>query len=243
LALIVAAKAYFLSRIQHVMIVWIDNNRVGDVVSWLNGQSELLIDRWVEVGVTHRLRCRLIAWRVPVEQANRRRQRAHKAASKAGRQASAASLRACDWTFLITNVPIEQLSLKEVIILYRSRWQIELLFKRWKSVGLIAVLSGKNDIEVMVRLWAKLTAALIQDWLIVMVAWNATTSYSFERIAKQVNQIANELMDALATSTDMRSLLERFTRTIKATCKRDIRSKSGTLELLRDPEKLEYSLS
>lgn len=240
---IAAAKAFFLSRIQHTTIVWVNNERVGDVVSWLNGQTELLIDRWIEVGVTHRLRCRLIAWRIPVEQANRRRQRVRKEASKRGRQATEASLQACDWTFLITNIEEDQLSVNEVIILYRSRWQIELLFKRWKSVGLIAELSGKNDTEKMVRLWAKLCAALIQHWLIVMAAWNAKTSYSFDRIAKQVNKIANELIDSLATMQGMRGVLERFVRTIKATCKRDKRSKAGTLELLRDPQKLDYSLS
>jgi hypothetical protein len=87
-ALITAAKAFFLSRIQHTTIVWVNNERVGDVVSWLAGQTELLIDRWIEVGVTHRLPCRLVAWRVPVEQANRRRQRVRKDASKRGRKAT-----------------------------------------------------------------------------------------------------------------------------------------------------------
>jgi hypothetical protein len=133
--------------------------------------------------------------------------------------------------------------MSEVIIMYRARWQIELLFKRWKSVGLIAELSGKNDSEIMVRLWAKLCAALIQHWLTVMVAWNSKTSYSFDRVAKQVNKIANELIDSLTNSKDIRGVLERFIRTVKATCKRDKRSKAGTIELLRDPEKLDYFLS
>jgi Transposase DDE domain len=242
-ASIALSKAFFLSRIPHSTIIWIDNERVGDVVSWLNQQTESLIDRWIEVGGTDRLPSRLIAWKVPPEQANRRRQRVRREACKHGRNVTEAALRACDWTFLITNVTDDQLSPKETIILYRARWQIELLFKRWKSVGLIAELSGKNDTEKMVRLWAKLCAALIQHWLTVMVAWNANSVYSFDRIAKQVSKIGNELLIALTSALDVMVVLERFVRTTKATCKRDRRSKAGTVELLRNPEKLDYSLS
>jgi hypothetical protein len=242
-AAIALAKAFFLSRIQHVTVLWIDNKRMGNVASWLNQQSLTFIDRWVEIGAVDRLPCRLVAWKVPVEQANRRRQRVRKDASRRGGQPSEAALLACDWTFLITNAPADTLNLSDVIVLYRARWQIELLFKRWKSVGLIAELTGKNDVEMMVRLWAKLCAALIQHWLTVMAAWNSKTSYSLERIAKQVNKIANELIDSLAMRKSIRPALERFLRVIKSTCKRDKRAKPGTLELLRHPEKLDFLLS
>ena len=33
----------------------------------------------------------------------------------------------------MTNCPPELLNWKEVVVLYRARWQIELLFKLWKS--------------------------------------------------------------------------------------------------------------
>jgi hypothetical protein len=240
---IAAAKAYFLSRIQHTTVVYINQERVGNIVSWLDGQTESLVDCAIEAGVAHRLPCRLIAWKVPIEQADRRRQRVRKDAVKRGRQATEALLRACDWTFLITNATEDQLSFNEVIVLYRARWQIELLFKRWKSVGLIAELHGKNDTEKMVRLWAKLCAALIQHWLTVMAAWNATSNYSLDRIANQVGTIANELIDALTTMRNTKLVLERFVRIIEATCKRDKRSKAGALELLRNPGKLDYTLS
>jgi IS4 transposase len=44
----------------------------------------------------------------------------------------------CDWTILATNAPVEKLTPKEATVLYRTRWQGELLFKRWKSQGLAA---------------------------------------------------------------------------------------------------------
>jgi IS4 transposase len=64
-------------------------------------------------------------------------------------------------------VPVEQLTPKEVAVLYRARWQVELLFKRWKSQGLVAELSGATVARQMVRVWSRLLAVLVQHWLLL----------------------------------------------------------------------------
>lgn len=247
-AAIAEGKAYFLSRIQHTTTIWtnaIETGKVreGNVVDWLNGLGVTLVDRWLKIGTQHRLECRLIAWKVPQEQAARRRQKARLDAKQRGRMTTAATMAGCDWTFLITNVTSEQLSTKEVIIMYRARWQIELLFKRWKSIGLIAELTGKNDVEQMARLWARLSAALIQHWLTVMVGWNSERSWSFARITRRAGEVVGELIAALCGAWDVAVVLERFTRRIARVVRRNPRSKPGTLELLRNPERLDYVLS
>ena len=43
-----------------------------------------------------------------------------------------------EWTIFVTNCPPEMLTWKEVVVLYRARWQIELLFKLWKSHNRLA---------------------------------------------------------------------------------------------------------
>jgi len=242
-AAIARQQAYFLSRIQHITTVWVDGQRQGDVVSWLNQQAETCVDQWLAIGTKDRLTCRLIAWKVPPEQAGRRRQRARLDAKQRGRQPTAATLAACDWTFLITNVTAEQLTTREVMVFYRARWQIELLFKRWKSIGLIAELSGKHDVEKMARLWARLCAALIQHWLTVMVGWNADHCWSFVRVARRAGELVGELIAALCGVWDMAAVLERFALRIGRVSRRNPRSKPGTLELLRDPDRLDYVLS
>jgi hypothetical protein len=45
-----------------------------------------------------------------------------------GREPSAERLAWCDWTILVTNVPVELMTPEEVVVLYRARWQVELLF-------------------------------------------------------------------------------------------------------------------
>ena len=77
----------------------------------------------------------------------------------------------CDWTILVTNVPADLLTATEAAVLYRARWQIELLFKRWKSLGLIAELTGSTEVRQMVRLWSRLLAVLVQHWLLLASAW------------------------------------------------------------------------
>ena len=50
-----------------------------------------------------------------------------------GRTVSAISLAWLKGSIFITTVPLEWLSLEQVALIYRLRWQIELLFKLWKS--------------------------------------------------------------------------------------------------------------
>lgn len=131
-----------------------------------------------------------------------------------------------------------------VIVLPDTRWQIELLFKRWKSYGRIDELDGKNDIVIMTRFWARLCAALIQHWLSIAATWSPTLTVSLAKTAKLVRQIAGEIASLLSSGGDLTMLLERFCRQARAGCQLTTRHAApGTFQLLRDPELLEYSLT
>lgn len=240
-------SCYLLSRIQWTTLVWTNDAREGTVIEFLNSQGSNQFDGWVEIGSKDRLKCRLIAWRVPTEVAAARRRKLYAAAKKRNRKPpSAEALASCDWMFLVTNLPEDRLTFKEAIVLYRARWQIELLFKRWKSIGLIAELQGRNDIEKMVRLWARLCVALIQHWLVVLSAWRSDRSLSFMRVAKMIPTIAEQLAFAL-NACDCDALIEKvlahFENKVAKSARRDKRKKVGTLEMLRNPELLDYVLS
>lgn len=73
---------------------------------------------------------------------------------KRGKESSPERLAWCDWSILVTNVPGELLTPTEAVVLSRARWPIELLFKRWKSRGLVAALDGKSDVRTMVKGWS-----------------------------------------------------------------------------------------
>src|SRR5579863_5433419 len=243
LASLAAASAYFLTRVQHHVKIHVEGVTHG-LVEWLNQQPERIVDRNIALRKEDPLACRLIAWRVPQEIADRRRAKLReKSVRKTGREPSRESLAACDWEFLVTNLPEEKLSVKEAIVLYRARWQIELLFKRWKSIGKIAVLDGKNDVTKMCRFWARLCAAVVQHWLTVCVGWSTTLALSFAKLAHAIATIASELASAIGSLERDEAVLEKLRRQAIACCRRNKRRKPGAIELLRNPELLEYALT
>ena len=241
--------AFYLSRLQHQTKMFAEGilakGTKHNVVTWLNSQGKTVVDRWIHIGSEAHLKCRLIAWRVPQEIANRRRQKLiEKTRSKSGRAPTAESLAACDWELLVTNVPEDQLSVKEAIVLYRSRWQIELLFKRWKSICLIDELDGRDAVVTMARFWARLCTALIQHWLTVAAAWSGTLHLSFAKVAKLVRQFAQEIAIAIPSGDQLSLIIEQYCNIARVGCKRNRRKeKPGSIELLRNPECLEYVLT
>ena len=237
-------EAYYLSRVQHQTKIYVGGVKY-DLVPWLNSLGDGVIDQQVEIGSTDRLGCRLIAWRVPEEVANRRRQKLIASTRKKhGRQPTAASLAACDWEFLVTNLLEDQLTIKEAIVLYRARWQIELLFKRWKSHCQIDELDGRNDIIQMTRFWARLCAMLIQHWLSIAASWSSTLRVSLGKTAKLTRDFAKDMAIGLSDNGYLTTILERFRQMAHATCKLTKRKKKpATLDQLRDPDQLEYVLT
>ena len=241
---LMSSGAHFLSRLQYRTRALLPNGEViDDLLRWLPQQCGLFVDVPILLGLTERLPCRLLAWRLPVEQANRRRQKLKKESqSKYGKQPSAERLAWCDWTILVTSVPADMLTPEEAVILYRARWQVELLFKRWKSQDKVAVLSGSTEARQMVRVWARLIAALIQHWLLVSSAWGDATcslSKACEAVRKYVGRIAAALDDCCA----LEKVIAEFCRTVAKTCKRNKRARPGTIELLNDVSQLDFSLT
>ena len=79
------------------------------------------------------------------------------------KKVSERSLRLSDWTVLCTNVPYELLTLEEAMTLIRIRWQIELLFKLWKSEGHIDESRSESSWRVLCELYAKVM--VIHHWI------------------------------------------------------------------------------
>lgn len=78
---------------------------------------------------------------------------------------NAAGLAWLEWSIFITNVPQEWLTLTQVALIYRLRWQIELLFKLWKSECQIDRIAGHLRARVLCEIYAKLIAAVIFQYI------------------------------------------------------------------------------
>jgi hypothetical protein len=197
----------------------------------------------VTLGQKERLPCRLLAWRLPQEPANRRRQKLRRELmKKKGREPSAERLAWCDWTILVTNVPGKLLTPPEAAVLYRARRQVELLFKRWKSLGYAAVLSGSTAVRQMAPAWSRLPAAVIQPWLMVGTIWG-DPSRSLDKVWQAVQPFVGRLAVSLGRLTELERAFAEMRATFAKTSRRDKRSKPGTFELLNDITPFDFELT
>jgi hypothetical protein len=237
------AGEYFLSRLQFPTGVMLPTGESLDLLSWLSAQPASFVDRMVRLGQGQQLLCRLIAWRLPLEQANRRRQKlCQESKHKYGKEPTAQRLAWCDWTILVTNVPIEKMTPEEAVVLYRARWQVELLFKRWKSQDLVAVLRGSTAVRQMVGVWSRLLAALVQHWLVIGSVWGDPTK-SLSKVCEAIRGFVGRLVAALDHRSELHGVLADLCAIVAKTCRRNKRSKPGTFELLNNVNLLDFRLT
>jgi hypothetical protein len=105
-----------------------------DVAAWLEGLGSRKCEQ-LEVTIKGCSQpMRLCAIRVSSKVAQRQRAAARESARKNGRDASALSLLLCDYIVVVSSLPEKQFPARSVLRLYRLRWQIELAFKRLKSL-------------------------------------------------------------------------------------------------------------
>lgn len=143
------------------------------------------------------LKCRFLAVRCPPEVAARRRQNLRNKARKKGSTVSQRQLVMCDWTVLITNVPVEKLSIPEAWELYSSRWQIELLFKRWKSLVKAQPSTQVAPYRALCELYAKLLGVLVSHWF-TLIRGGPLEGFSLTRAIQRIQRSAETLAEVLS---------------------------------------------
>lgn len=105
---------------------------------------------------------RLIIGRLPEEQAEKARKKVRANASKKGKVLDPRSEIAAGYVMILTSLP-EERSAEAVLALYRLRWQIELLFKRFKSLLHLGELPAKSKHLAKTWIFAKLIVALLAE--------------------------------------------------------------------------------
>ena len=218
-----------------------------DLVSFLGAQKSDEVDVEVWLGKQERLPVRLLARRVSAEQAQRRRQNANrdKALKPKGvrrpnekrrgagdkrkwhskrKKTSPARLQLLDWTLVITNVPQELLSLDEVLVLARCRWQIEVLWKLWKSLGNVDTWRSAKPYRILTELYAKLLGCVITHWLTLLECWQAPNR-SLVKAWQAVQWMAPVLALGVAGLLPLEAVVQRTSSTMASGCTVNARRK------------------
>lgn len=110
---------------------------------------------------------RLLVCPLPAPQAEKARERVRKQAAKKGRPLNQQTWLAAGYVILITNLPAETWEVARIFWLYRLRWQVELQFKRLKSLLFLDHLRAQDPRLARTYLFAKLLLALLLDELIL----------------------------------------------------------------------------
>lgn len=239
-----AAGAYWISRWQPGTAVFDGDGRLLELLEYVRRRhpGDRPLDMPILLGMTERLACRLIVLRVPPEMANRRRQKAYEKAQKHGRVPTAEHLAWCGWTVFLTNDSVEELTWKEVVVLYRARWQIELMFKIWKSHGhLAASREAWTSVERMAMFWGKLIAVVLQHWLLLTSTWSDPRR-SHWKAARLLREWIVSLTAALDDLDHLVEILGQMASTIDAAAQQKKQKKHpSAFQLLLDSELLEWT--
>lgn len=161
-------------------IFWISRLKAGTKVCSVDGEELDLVNKLqacsqehvmlkVYLGVKEKVLCRLLIKRAPEKVVSERLRKLHRKAKKQGRSVSKRQKVLVQWTLLITNVPEAMLSFEEVFLVYRVRWQIELLFKAWKSYFKLNSWRSQNKWRILCELYAKLIGVIISQWLFTLM--------------------------------------------------------------------------
>jgi len=138
-----------------------------------------------------------------------------------------AALALADWNVLITNVPAALLSLEEAMVVMRLRWQIELLFKLWKSHGHLDEWRTANPARILCEVYAKLLALVLQQWMIVASGWGDPERRLF-KAAQVVRSSAAELASAYGHEGQFVTVLLTMARVLKRTARMNKRRTTPT---------------
>ena len=91
----------------------------------------------------------------------------HRRASKNGQQLRPETLLHAKYVIVFTTFPESRFSATEVMRWYRLRWQIELVFKRFKQIAQLGHLPKHDDESAQAWLYGKLFIALLAEKLIM----------------------------------------------------------------------------
>jgi len=100
-------------------------------------------------------------------------------------------------TRLCTNLPRTPFSLDLIARLYRFRWQIELLFKEWKSYANLHKFDTANEHIAAGLIWASLCTAVLKRFLAHAAQLIGATPISTRRVAMCAGHIIDSIVMAL----------------------------------------------
>lgn len=218
------SNIYWISRLKIGTAIYSKYGEQLNLLTWLQTHKSEEIDIPIQLGKTDHIPCRLLVIPVPQEVAEQRRRRMRNEAIKKRQPLTEEKLAFANWTIVVTNAPKELLSIREAFVLLRIRWQIELLFKLWKSHAKIDEWRSTNPWRILCEIYAKLLGVLISHWIMITSLWKFPNRSLFKAM-KTIQKFAMTLAISFSNIDELTATLNRLQLCLQAGCRLNRRRK------------------
>jgi hypothetical protein len=99
--------------------------------------------------------------------------------------------------YFLTNLPSNQYPIEVICRAYKWRWQVELLFKEWKSYANLHAFDTANPALVEGLIWTAIAAAALKRFLAHMTQLLAAVPMSTRKVAMCAMHVLGDLVEAL----------------------------------------------
>ena len=244
LAHLATAGAYFCCRLNHQTNIYETvAGRVEPVplAAFLRTVAPdlLLLEKAIFIGEKAQIASRLIAVRMPEAVVNTRRRIAQKNAQKKGYTPSQAHLSLLAWNLFITNVPATIWPMALVPKVYPIRWQIELIFKSWKSYLHLATLTTTKEDSTLCYLYGRMLRILLNYALCpqarVTLWLKCQRELSLLKFVRHFQALAASWLQAIFQSAcELYRFLQRACTTAARLAAKAVRKRRTTAQILQD---------
>jgi len=101
--------------------------------------------------------------------------------------------------YLLTNLPAQRYPLDMIYRAYKWRWQVELLFKEWKSYANLHAFDTENPAIVEGMIWTAMAAAALKRFLAHMTQLLLEVPMSTRKVAMCAVHVLGRIVQALKT--------------------------------------------
>ena len=177
---------YWISRLKANSYLSEDTGERLDLENMLTADTEnTFIRKSMRIGKKKQLPVYLIAQRLSDAEATKRRRSIRYRAKRKAQTPSKTLLRLAGWNLYITNIEMDPLTPKQIGIIMSIRWQIELMFKGFKSLSKMHVSRSRKPYRILSEIYAKLIAILIQNAVMLGTGYRHI-QHSFIKTAKYI---------------------------------------------------------
>ncbi len=188
-------NAFYVSRLKGEVLVFLhtEDKKPLTFIEFLKKKlrKKTFLDCTAYIGKSKQ-KVRLIVNKLPDYVLNQRLRRAHRNAQVARTTLTDSKRAFLSYTILITNLPPEMASPEEILMLYRIRWRIELVFKEWKSQICIGNITGTNIHRIRCLIYARICLVLIINKLTSYISKMVFTLYERELSVKKALDVLLE---------------------------------------------------